>query len=169
MLRSGDLRTVSAHMARHAEESGRGGDPIFAPFEDFDREAYEDKHRTSLRTPSDEPGWERLWGAFEGEHMVGHVNLCGGSLYSMLHRARLGLGVERAHRRKGLGEALMREAIAWARTEGLAWVDLGVFVHNAPARALYEKLGFREVGLTRDAFRVRDTSIDDIAMTLALR
>ena len=57
----------------------------------------------------------------------------------------------------------------WCRdATDLAWIDLGVFAHNEAARALYRKVGFVELGTTRDRFRVDGTSIDDIHMTLAL-
>ena len=56
-----------------------------------------------------------------------------------------GLGVAAAHRGKGLGEALMREVIADAGARGLREVWLEVLTPNAPAIALYEKLGFEIV------------------------
>ena len=44
--------------------------------------------------------------------------------------------------RRGLGEAMMRWALAWFRQGGMrrAWLD--VLLDNAPALALYKKLGF---------------------------
>lgn len=44
--------------------------------------------------------------------------------------------------RRGLGEAMMRWALAWFQQEGMrrAWLD--VLLDNAPAFALYRKLGF---------------------------
>jgi ribosomal protein S18 acetylase RimI-like enzyme len=43
---------------------------------------------------------------------------------------------------RGLGEAMMRWALAWFRQEGMrhAWLD--VLLDNAPALSLYKKLGF---------------------------
>ncbi len=79
-----------------------------------------------------------------------------------------GHGIERRARGQGHGRALIEGRSAWARDHGLAWIDLGVFAHNASARALYAKVGFVEVGTTRDQFRVDGTSIDDVAMTLRL-
>jgi ribosomal protein S18 acetylase RimI-like enzyme len=45
-------------------------------------------------------------------------------------------------RGRGLGEAMMRWALAWFRQEGMrrAWLD--VLLGNAPAISLYKKLGF---------------------------
>ena len=56
-----------------------------------------------------------------------------------------GLGVAAAHRGKGLGEALMREVIDVARARGLRELWLEVLTPNAPAFALYRKLGFETV------------------------
>jgi ribosomal protein S18 acetylase RimI-like enzyme len=45
-------------------------------------------------------------------------------------------------RGKGLGRALMREAIDAARAAGAARMDLGTSVSDTVARALYESCGF---------------------------
>jgi ribosomal protein S18 acetylase RimI-like enzyme len=48
-----------------------------------------------------------------------------------------------AHRRRGLGRALMEAAIELARREGATYMDLGTSEDDVAARALYESLGFR--------------------------
>lgn len=170
LLRLADLRAAGRHIERHAYESGRGGDLVFAPFTELDREAYEEARQESWRRPIDVPGWERCFGAFEGERIVGHVDLTGTSLYSSLHRARLGIGVEREQRGRGTGTALLELALAWARAEpSLVWIDLSVFAHNTRALQLYQRIGFRETGRTEDAYRLEALRIDDIHMTLRLR
>ena len=54
-----------------------------------------------------------------------------------------GMGVATAHRRAGIGEALMRAVLAEARDRGVCRVRLEVLEPNDAARLLYEKLGFR--------------------------
>jgi RimJ/RimL family protein N-acetyltransferase len=170
LLRTSDLRAAGQHIERHAGESGRDGDIVFAPFSEFDRDAYEATRYESWRRAVDLPGWERCWGALLSDRIVGHLDLTGGHLYSGLHRARLGIGVERSQRGKGLGSALLTAALRWVKSEpDLAWIDLSVFEHNVKARRLYERLGFRETGRTPDAYRVDKLSIDDVHMTLKLR
>ena len=44
--------------------------------------------------------------------------------------------------RRGLGEAMLRWSLAWFRQEGLHRATLNVAADNAPAIALYRKLGF---------------------------
>lgn len=56
------------------------------------------------------------------------------------------LEVTPALRRKGAAEAILRAAALWGREQGAAELSLVVTSANAGARALYEKLGMREVG-----------------------
>ncbi len=49
-------------------------------------------------------------------------------------------------RRKGVGEALVKNAVAVASEESCSFISLEVRVSNASAIALYEKTGFVAVG-----------------------
>jgi ribosomal protein S18 acetylase RimI-like enzyme len=55
------------------------------------------------------------------------------------------LVVGRAHRRRGVGRALMDRAAAWAREQGAAELVLTVWAGNGEAEAFYERLGYREL------------------------
>ncbi|MEL6604454.1 MAG: GNAT family N-acetyltransferase [Cyanobacteria bacterium J06614_10] len=52
------------------------------------------------------------------------------------------LYVDKAHRRKGLGTALMQHAHRWAKQQGYEQISLQVFENNTPAISLYSKLGY---------------------------
>ncbi len=69
-----------------------------------------------------------------------------GFLRLRLHAPGVGyisdIAVHPDYQRRGLGEAMMRWALAWFRQEGLRRAALMVNVENAPAIALYRKLGF---------------------------
>lgn len=165
------LPKLVAHIARHSRESGQGGDLIFRPRSSdapIDEPATVERHRAGWGQALDEAYWLRTWGVLVDGQIRGHLDLHGGRLPSEFHRAMLGMGVERPWRGHGHGRALLAAAIGWARGAGLAWLDLGVFAHNARARKLYASVGFVEVGITRDRFRVDGTVIDDVAMVLAL-
>jgi len=165
------LPALVAHIARHSRESGQDGDLIFRPRSSdapIDEGATIERHRAGWDQRLDEPYWLRTWGVVLDGQVRGHLDLHGGRLASEFHRAMLGMGVERGWRGKGHGRALLAAAIAWSRTAELDWLDLGVFAHNHRARKLYTSVGFVEVGITRDRFRVDGAEIDDVAMVLAL-
>ena len=57
----------------------------------------------------------------------------------------LQLGVAEEKRGQGLGSAILHASLRWAKLKGArhAWVQ--VEAHNAAARALYARAGFRDV------------------------
>ena len=170
LLGPSDAARLAEHLDRQRALSGRDGDAIStprSPDEPPDPD-FPARLAAALALPVDTPGWRRAWGLVDGELVVGHVDLKSGPLPAEQHRATLGLGLERPYRRAGWGRRLMLAAIDFCRTEGLAWLDLGVFSSNAPAIALYTSLGFARVGIVVDRFRVDGQSIDDISMTLRL-
>lgn len=116
-------------------------------------------------------GWQRWFYARDADsgNIVGHVDLKHDGLSAGLHRCELGIGIETRYRGAGLGRQLMETALSFARDTGsLAWVDLRVFANNTRALALYRQLGFTEIGVLKDRFRIGDDSIDDIVMTLRI-
>jgi RimJ/RimL family protein N-acetyltransferase len=84
------------------------------------------------------------------------------------HVAEVGLMVASDHRRRGIGSALMQEAVKWARGSGVTKLELEVFPHNEPAIALYRKLGFREEGRRGKRYWVGGKYVDAVLMALHL-
>ena len=180
-----DVDAFVRFLAEHFAESGRGGAPHFA----LSRTIVHDETRAAVMSRwakrLDEPFWGRCWllvveppprsifapPAPSKTRIVGHLELQGGRIPAEMHRATLGMGMLRAFTGRGHGRRLMDVAITWARDEAkLAWLDLGVFAGNEPARRLYRKVGFVERGEREDAFRVEPgVAVDDIHMSLALR
>jgi ribosomal-protein-alanine N-acetyltransferase len=68
-------------------------------------------------------------------------------------------------RRHGLAEWLLLEMVAQARSQGATEATLEVRVGNLGAQALYEKLGFRQVGRRKRYYR--DNGEDALLLTLA--
>lgn len=56
----------------------------------------------------------------------------------------LNVVADRARRRQGHGEAVMRAALEWSRASGARHAAIQVLSDNEPAGRLYEKLGFSE-------------------------
>lgn len=76
------------------------------------------------------------------------------------------LVVSRAYRRRGVGRALMLEAVAWAMAQGVEKLWLGVFGSNRGAVALYRSLGFVEDGAQRRQFKIKGRYVDGLNMAL---
>ncbi len=110
------------------------------------------------------------FGAFAGEQLVGVLGLVRPTHPKGRHRGQVwGMYVDPAHRRGGVGRALVSALVDYARgLDGLAWLDLGVGVDNTAARALYEAFDFREWGVERDALRVADRAVDEAHMSLEI-
>ena len=62
------------------------------------------------------------------------------------HVASLGIAVSAGVRGRGIGTALMTEALRWARSVGVEKIVLSVYPHNTGAIALYRKFGFIQEG-----------------------
>ena len=71
------------------------------------------------------------------------------------------------YQRRGLGEAMMRWALAWFRQEGLESAALTVNTDNGPAIALYRKLGFEPTEKGLDYRRPLDE--DEVRQVLEKR
>ncbi len=57
------------------------------------------------------------------------------------------IGVDESFRRRGLGSEILHAVEAEAGRLGATQVGLHVFAKNAPARALYERIGFQAAGI----------------------
>ncbi len=64
-----------------------------------------------------------------------------------------GLVVDQAHRSRGIGARLVREAGEWARVRDCAGLTVRANVVRERAHAFYRRLGFREVKVQRVFYR----------------
>ncbi|MCA2977702.1 MAG: GNAT family N-acetyltransferase [Myxococcaceae bacterium] len=107
-------------------------------------------------------------GAEVDDRLVGHGVLEPMPLEVTRHVVVLTLAVARGWHRRGLGRALLKALLAWARAEpAVERVELRVRASNAPAVALYEALGFVVEGRLRGRIRLGPGQyVDDLAMGL---
>lgn len=167
-----DAEAYADHIVRHAAESGRDGMPYFALTRTVDRANVVVSACERWERSLTEPLWGRTFFLMDPDkrRIVGHLELRGGRVPAEMHRATLGMGIERAYTAQGHGGRMIIAAADWARkSPRLSWIDLGVFENNEPARKLYRKMGFFECGIRTDAFHVDDgVRVTDISMSLKL-
>jgi ribosomal protein S18 acetylase RimI-like enzyme len=82
--------------------------------------------------------------------------------------ADLGMAVAAGWRGRGIGSALLAEAIDRAREAGAHKVALQVWPHNSAAIALYERFGFQREGYLTRHYRRRSGELWD-AVIMGLR
>jgi len=97
------------------------------------------------RLRADRPGGIAVVAADEAERFVGMAS--GGPAPDGMDIAAIyGMWVEPAARGQRIGEALILALADWAGKAGYETIGLGVTLGNAPAIALYERLGFVDTG-----------------------
>jgi ribosomal-protein-alanine N-acetyltransferase len=101
-----------------------------------------------------------LWILQDTEDVVGYI--CFWSMARELHLMNIAVHPER--RGEGLGRMLLDKMIVVGIREGAECALLEVRPSNSPARELYKKAGFQEIG--RRAKYYRDTGEDAILMAL---
>lgn len=87
--------------------------------------------------------------ALEGDTVAGYV----GSQTVLDWTDMMNIAVHPDFRRQGIAEALVNELETALKNRGSRCLTLEVRASNAPAIALYEKLGFSQVGLRKNYYR----------------
>ena len=87
--------------------------------------------------------------ALEGERVAGYV----GSQTVMGETDMMNIAVHPDFRRRGIAEELVNALVDGLKTMDSHCLTLEVRASNAPAIALYEKLGFQQIGLRKNYYR----------------
>jgi RimJ/RimL family protein N-acetyltransferase len=101
-------------------------------------------YRREFRSSYDDRGAHLL--ALERSTLVGSLSIRRDEHPATRHVATLGMFVVAGRRGRGIGSALMREALRWARDHAVERVELTVYPHNEAAMALYRRFGFEQEG-----------------------
>ena len=67
--------------------------------------------------------------------------------------------VKKSHRRQNIGSILLEQLIALAKKENVTAITLEVNSTNLPAQKLYEKFGFKRVGLRKKYYNNTDDAV----------
>jgi RimJ/RimL family protein N-acetyltransferase len=104
--------------------------------------------------------------AVAGSEVVGWCNITSADHEGIRHIGRLGMGIRRDFRGRGIGTLLLKRALSDAFARGLSRIELEVFASNTPAVALYEKMGFVHEGRKRKGRRLGGVWEDNLVMGL---
>lgn len=96
--------------------------------------------------------------------VVGRLSLARDPHAASHHVADLGLMVAEPYRRRGIGWALLEQAVAWAGSAGVRKLELHVFPWNEPAVRLYESFGFVREGLRVGHYARGSQDVDAVLM-----
>jgi len=86
----------------------------------------------------------------------------------MGHIGYLGIAIKSGYRRIGIGTKIMQTLIEESKKAGLTILVLDVFDNNETAKALYNRMGFRENGRLLKGICKNGKYIDLVRMTLEL-
>lgn len=150
-LTPADFDGFLVYLDDHLSDNGRDGTGYFQPLSREESRFPADKadaFRTGMGIDVGAPGWRRVWVARDaGGRIAGHIDLRAHAERYATHRCLLGMGVDRQHRKAGLGGRLLAHAEQWATASArLEWMDLQVLSSNTPAIHLYLRHGFRKTG-----------------------
>lgn len=133
-------------------------------------------HETKKETPQKykhyfQSGDSFTFGAFIDHQLIGVVTLIIETREKIKHRATLvAMYVTPEHRGKGIGKALILEAIQKAKEiETIEQINLSVTVTNEAAYRLYSSLGFETFGVEKRALKVDGEYLDGKHMVLFLK
>lgn len=159
------------YLDRHVSENGLNGTDLFLPLtlqQSVLSSELRSKFEAGLSKAFGESGWRRTWLAIDEENtIIGHADIRANPQLNAGHRVVLGMGVDREHRRQKVGLGLLLNLIDHCRKDPrIGWIDLDVVSINTKAKTLYDKLGFVQVGLVEDMFRIDHVSYSYVSMAL---
>lgn len=102
----------------------------------------------------------------DGGRVVGWCDITSNTRASQKHIGTLGTGLIPEYRGRGIGRALLTEAIRHGWEKGLTRIQLDVNGENLNAIALYKKLGFETEGVKRKAFCMDGYYMDVVSMAI---
>jgi RimJ/RimL family protein N-acetyltransferase len=103
--------------------------------------------------------------------IVGILNFRLSTSKKFSHKGFFGMSIQDSYTNKGIGSALIKSLIEWAKEDTrVEKISLEVFSNNERAIHLYSKLGFKEEGrLVKNAKLGPNQYVDDIIMSMLVK
>jgi RimJ/RimL family protein N-acetyltransferase len=131
----------------------------------------EEQERVFLAEQAIRPNWAAFVAVTDATpaRIIGLATADGQQRRAIRHCASIGISVAHGWRGQGVGHALMRSLVDWARASGLVTrLELEVLTRNQTAIHLYERIGFQREGLKRHALLRNGEYLDELTMALLL-
>ena len=158
--RPDDAQALNDHIRRIAEEPNN---MISFSRGEYQRTAEEERKR--IVHALDSPNSHMIVAVAQNE-IIGMCR-CFGSTGVERYTTGLAILVHREWRDQGVGTALMKDMIAWARDNPVVHrVEFTVYTHNQRAVHLYRKLGFHEEGIRKEAYFKDGRFVDAYLMAM---
>ncbi len=106
--------------------------------------------------------------ALHRQSVIGWCDILPDTKEGFTHSGRLGMGLHRDFRGRGIGQRLVARTLEKARAKGLERIQLDVYASNRAAMRLYEKMGFVVEGVQKRARKLDGVYDDVILMALLL-
>ena len=104
------------------------------------------------------------------DEIIGNIDLTGSRRKIMEHTAVIGMGMLKEWKNTGLGTALLKFGIEWAKENTileLLWLQ--VYTDNELGLGLYRKMGFEENGIMGNFFKQDGEYFDNLTMTMNVK
>lgn len=100
-------------------------------------------------------------------NIVGIAQISSSNRKRIAHNSEIAISVKKDYWRQGIGSRMMEELIHFAKEQGtIKNISLGVKASNHNAIKLYEKFGFKKVGLHKNFFNINGQYDAKILMDL---
>ncbi len=107
--------------------------------------------------------------AENGGNLVGNIDLTGSRRKKLQHTGMIGMGIHTQWQNQGVGTYLIQNVLDWAgNNDFISLIWLEVYATNQAGIALYQKMGFKEVGRIDAFFHENEKFIDKITMIINL-
>jgi RimJ/RimL family protein N-acetyltransferase len=100
--------------------------------------------------------------------IVGGLGFVGQQAEFLKHNASIGMSIQQEFCNSGLGTEMLKHTIDCGKKLGFHRVDLTVRTYNLAGIKLYEKLGFKRIGLLKDAAFIDDEYVDEFKYQIIL-
>ncbi|RMG37308.1 MAG: N-acetyltransferase [Methanobacteriota archaeon] len=106
---------------------------------------------------------------FIDDELVAMANFASSQRPRFRHTGELGMSVKKKYWRHGIGQAMLQALIDWAKDTGIIRkMNLRVTTYNTAGIGLYEKMGFKRVGIITRDMMIDGEFVDTILMGLEI-